>query len=81
LKLLILRTIIFKKLKISTWRPSGSVREAITQFYVGGGHQLRNPDLLSSGSDRFRLTTTAMGKVHLQIGVIQRNFDKFGIEC
>ena len=34
-----------------------------------------------SGSDRFRLTTTAMGKVHLQIGIIQRNFDKFGIEC
>ena len=32
-------------------------------------------------SDRFRLTTTSMGKVHLQLGIVQRNFDKFGIEC
>ena len=71
----------FHTIEVATWRPSGSLRETISHFYVGGGHQLRNSDLLSSGSDRFRLTTTAMGKVHLQIGIIQRNFDKFGIEC
>ena len=68
-------------LDVATWRPSGSLRETISHYYVGGGHQLRQPDWLSSGSDRFRLTTTAMGKVHIQLGIIHRHFDKFGIEC
>ena len=66
---------------VVTWRPSGSLRETISNYYVGGGHQLRHPDWLSLVSDRFRLTTTAMGKVHLQLGIVHRNFDKFGIEC
>ena len=68
-------------LEVVTWRPSGSIREAISNYYIGGGHQLRNPDtILSSSSDRFRLTTTSMGKVHVQLGIVQRHFDKFGIE-
>ena len=42
---------------------------------------MRNPDLLGSAADRHRLTTASAGKVHLQVGVIVRNFDKFGVEC
>ena len=63
-------------------RPAaGGFRDSISQHYVGGGHQLRNPDLVGSAADRHRLTTVSMGKVHLQVGVIVRNFDKFGVEC
>ena len=68
------------RLEVSTWRPSGSLRDTISQFYVGGGHQLRNPDVLISSTDRYRLTTTAMGKVAIELGVVLRNFDKFGVE-
>lgn len=64
-----------------TWRPSGTYREQISQSFLGGGPQLKNPDLIYSGADRYKLHTIAMGNVHLQIGVILRNFDKFGIEC
>ena len=63
------------------WRPIGSLREQITQAFLGGGPQLKNPDLIYSGADRYHLRTQAMGKVHLQLGVIMRNFDKYGIEC
>ncbi|TRY76165.1 hypothetical protein TCAL_03518 [Tigriopus californicus] len=68
-------------LDIMTWRPAGSFRDTIVQHYLGGSHQLRNPELMVSSSDRHRLTTIAMGKVHIQVGVIVRNFDKFGVEC
>lgn len=64
-----------------TWRPSGTFLEQVSQSFLGGGPQLKNPDLIYSGADRYKLHTIAMGNVHLQIGVILRNFDKFGIEC
>ncbi|XP_067942559.1 B9 domain-containing protein 2-like [Watersipora subatra] len=64
-----------------TWRPAGSWSEHVTQHFVGGGPQLRNPDLVYSGADRYNLKTVAMGTVHLHISVITRNFDRYGVEC
>lgn len=66
--------------EVATWQPSGSLRDTISQFFIGGSHQLRNPDLYVSSTDRYRLTTTAMGKVRLRLGVVLRNFSKFGVE-
>ena len=64
-----------------TWRPVGSFMETVSQYFLGGGPQLKNTDLIYSGADRYRLRTEAMGQVHLRLGIILRNFDKFGIEC
>ena len=64
-----------------TWRPTGTTREQISQVFLGGGPQLKNPDLIYSGAERFNLRTIAMGKVKIQLGIIMRNFDKYGIEC
>jgi B9 domain-containing protein 2 len=64
-----------------TWRPVGTTREQISQSFLGGGPQLKNPDLIYSGADRYHLRTQTMGMIHLQLGVIMRNFDKYGIEC
>lgn len=47
---------------------------------MGGGPQLKIPDLIYSGSDRYRLQTIAMGVVHIEVGIILRNFKKYGIE-
>lgn len=63
-----------------TWRPLGSWQEQLAQMFVGGGPQLRNPDLIYSGADRYRLHTEAMGTVDLELGVIMKNFDKYGVE-
>lgn len=69
------------KISCPTWRPAGTFREQVSQYFVGGGPQLKNPDLIYSGADRYRLNTVAMGNVHMNIGVVLRNFDKYGIEC
>ena len=71
----------FHELDCPTWRPVGTMREQISQMFLGGAPQLRNPDLIYNGTDRYHLRTMAMGKVHLQLGIIMRNFDKYGIEC
>lgn len=34
---------------------------------------------MHSSKDRQRLRTQAMGVVHMQLGVILRNFEKFGV--
>ncbi len=52
----------------------------ITAAFIGGGPQLTSPELVSSAADRYRLRTTSAGTVQLSIGVLLRNFDKFGIE-
>ena len=70
----------FHEVICPTWRPVGTLREQFQQAFIGGGPQLRNPDLIYSGAERYHLKTEAMGKVHFHIGVITRNFDKFGIE-
>lgn len=65
-----------------TWRPlSSSKSEQLRSFFVGGSPQLKNSDVIYTGGDRYKLRTIAMGTVHLQLGVITRNFDKFGVEC
>ncbi|XP_075212183.1 B9 domain-containing protein 2-like [Lycorma delicatula] len=63
-----------------TWRPIGRWRDEFFQYFMGGGPQLKIPDLIYSGSDRYRLQTIAMGVVHIEVGIILRNFKKYGIE-
>ncbi|GLH11916.1 hypothetical protein R5R35_011715 [Gryllus longicercus] len=67
-------------LECVTWRPVGSMRDQINQFFLGGGPQLKNPDVVYSGQDRYRLQTETMGVIHLELNVILRNFHKFGVE-
>ncbi|XP_056395043.1 B9 domain-containing protein 2 isoform X2 [Hyla sarda] len=46
-----------------TWRPLGTWQEQISQMFVGGGPQLKSPNLIYGGADRYRLQTTAMGQM------------------
>uniref|UniRef100_A0A1I8EL21 B9 domain-containing protein 2 n=1 Tax=Wuchereria bancrofti TaxID=6293 RepID=A0A1I8EL21_WUCBA len=67
-------------MKCYTWRPKGSLREEMMQYFVGGGLQLSNEN--STGLDEYsRLRTVSMGVVKLRISVITKNFDRFGIQC
>jgi B9 domain-containing protein 2 len=49
-------------------------------YFVGGGLQLRAPELVYTGADRPRLQTEAMGTVVLDLGVITHNFENYGVE-
>ncbi|TRY97892.1 hypothetical protein DNTS_034128 [Danionella cerebrum] len=68
------------RLECVTWRPLGSWQDQLSQMFVGGGPQLRSPDLIYSGGDRYRLHTVAMGKVVLELCIILRHFDRYGVE-
>ncbi|XP_034234571.1 B9 domain-containing protein 2 isoform X2 [Thrips palmi] len=68
------------KVDVVTWRPIGSLTEQFKQHFLGGGAQLKSPDLVHSATDRYRLQTETMGTVHLELSVILRNFTKFGVE-
>ncbi|XP_029637783.1 B9 domain-containing protein 2 isoform X1 [Octopus sinensis] len=63
-----------------TWSPTGTLWEQISQYFIGGSAQLRRPDLVYCATDRYRLHTIARGTVTLQLGVILRGFEKFGVE-
>lgn len=71
----------FHDLSCVTWKPTGDWKERIRSYFVGGGLVLRNSDIIFSGPDRYKLNTVAMGTIHMKLGIILRNFDKFGIEC
>jgi B9 domain-containing protein 2 len=58
----------------------GSFKDQITSYFVGGGLQLKNPELAVANSELYRLKTVSMGKIHLRLNVILRNFEKYGVE-
>ncbi|XP_025000288.2 B9 domain-containing protein 2 [Gallus gallus] len=65
-----------------TWRPRGSgVTQRLRHRLLGGGPQLRAPDLIYAGADRFRLRTEAAGTVHVELGVLLRHFGRYGVQC
>lgn len=47
---------------------------------MGGGPELNQETLIYSSQDRLRLRTQASGTVHLKLGIIMRNFEKYGVE-
>ncbi|XP_014253483.1 B9 domain-containing protein 2 [Cimex lectularius] len=63
-----------------TWKPLGKLYDKFSEFFIGGGPQLRNPDIIFNGLDRFRLSTEPMGIVDLEFNLIQKNFQKYGVE-
>ena len=49
-------------------------------YFVGGGPQLNSPELVHSALDRYRLRTQAMGTIMLDISIIAKDFEKYGVE-
>lgn len=49
-------------------------------FFMGGGPELTQESLVYSSEDRLRIATQASGKVVVKLGVITRNFEKYGVE-
>ena len=47
---------------------------------MGGGPEVVKESLIYSSNDRHRLRTVAAGTVHFNVGLITKNFEKFGVE-
>ncbi|KAM7299943.1 putative B9 domain-containing protein [Ixodes scapularis] len=68
-------------LQCATWRPLGSLSEETSRHFLGGSLRLADPDgACGRPCDRFRLRARSCGTVHLDVYVVQRDFDKYGIE-
>ncbi|KAL5456917.1 hypothetical protein EMCRGX_G034144 [Ephydatia muelleri] len=68
------------QLRCSTWKPSGSFKDQFTSFFLGGNPELRSEKTIHTSGDRQRLRTEATGTVLINVGVLLRNFEKYGVE-
>ncbi|OAF67757.1 B9 domain-containing protein 2 [Intoshia linei] len=68
------------KISCPTWKPIGSFKEQIMSKLLGGGVRLKNTNLIHTGVDRYHLRTVAMGSVDLNVFVVMRNFERYGVE-
>ena len=60
---------------------TGTFSEELARYFVGGGIELPDWNAVSGGgSDRLHPRTTPAGVVHLEVGVIFRDFRQFGVE-
>ena len=67
------------EVRCKTWRPSGSLREQLSSFFLGGVPTLKNRDVISSGSERYRLSTESSGEVVLKLCVVPKDFQRYGV--
>mmetsp|Transcript_36972 Transcript_36972/g.82191 ORF Transcript_36972/g.82191 Transcript_36972/m.82191 type:complete len:177 (-) Transcript_36972:450-980(-) len=61
---------------LPTWIPEGSTGERIASFFVGGNPRLKFEEVIHTPGDRFRLQTNTSGLVHLQLGIIMKDFER-----
>ncbi|KAJ4462333.1 hypothetical protein PAPYR_13538 [Paratrimastix pyriformis] len=64
---------------VVTWRPAGNLREQMSEFFVGGVPQLKNDKVIHLCTDRNRLRTQSAGVIHLSLGVVLKDFQKYGV--
>merc|ERR1711998_236220 len=69
------------QLECVTWKPAGSkFRDDLRSFFLGGGPQLVHDELVYKQDDRFRLCGETAGVVHVEVGVLLKDFEKHGVE-
>jgi len=67
-------------LEVPCWRPLGSITDRISEAIIGGQSQVKNESLVWSGEDRKKLTTISVGKIHVHLDILLRNFSKFQVQ-
>ncbi|UXI15696.1 neural stem cell-derived dendrite regulator [Sarcoptes scabiei] len=69
-----------KKILCPCWRPIGSVLDRLAQMFNGESLHLSEEWLIYSSEHRFRLHTENTGSICLDLNLILKDFEKFGIE-
>uniref|UniRef100_K3X035 B9 domain-containing protein 2 n=1 Tax=Globisporangium ultimum (strain ATCC 200006 / CBS 805.95 / DAOM BR144) TaxID=431595 RepID=K3X035_GLOUD len=69
-------------LSVALWRPIGSAKEEMEARFLGHTPELVTDEVIfsSAWAERCRLQTIATGKVHLQVGILLRNFEMLAME-
>lgn len=70
----------YSKLTCKTWRPIGSIVDRLVNLFSGETLQLADESFIHSHEHRLNLQTESMGNVELQLNIILKDFDKFGVE-
>ena len=69
----------FHRLECHTWKPVGNFRDQVYAMFEAGSLRLEDNDAVYDGTNRYRLRTEASGKVIVELYVITRNFERFGV--
>lgn len=69
------------ELRCPTWRPSGTLREQFSTFFLGGGPRLKQKEIITAPSNRFRLQTEPSGDLVLQLSVMSKDLARYGVLC
>jgi B9 domain-containing protein 2 len=48
-------------------------------YFLGINPKLRNLQLVYDGTERYRLNTETMGKVHVGVNVLMKGFEQYGV--
>ncbi|XP_074598189.1 B9 domain-containing protein 2-like [Brevipalpus obovatus] len=70
----------YHELKCYTWKPVGSIYNRLYSFFTGSSLILRNPEMIYNPNERYRIRTETSGTLSLQLYVITKNFDRYGVE-
>lgn len=70
----------YPRLLCPTWAPVGSIVDKLAALFNGETLQLAEESFVHSAEHRHHLQTTSRGDVHLELNVILKDFEKFGVE-
>ena len=63
------------QLDCPTWIPEGSAGERFSAFFLGGHPRLKAEEVIHTPGDRFRLSTSTSGIVHLELSLVMKDFE------
>ena len=67
------------ELSCPTWRPTGTLREQFSTFFLGGAPRLKQKEVITASTDRFRLQTEPAGEVRLRLSVLPKDMARYGV--
>ncbi|XP_032592153.1 B9 domain-containing protein 2 [Drosophila grimshawi] len=69
------------RVEINTWKIAPNTWwQSIKERFGGGGVALHKTDTLYSGVDRYKLQTRTSGKIIVELNLIFRKFEEYGVE-
>lgn len=69
------------QLELPTWKVApNTVLDSVQQKFHAGGLTVAKSDLIYSGVERYKLKTLSSGVVRVELMLIFKDFDKFGVE-
>lgn len=71
----------FHELTCSTWRPVGDFRRRLIDYVTGYRMHLVDPsDIISNGLNRHVIQSMSMGSIKVQLWVVLKDFEAYGVD-